>query len=65
MKVQDFHNHVHDALHEPSGALLIGGFLQFFLQGIIIVQAVQYWESYPTDPRKRRAFVAFIVTLSL
>ncbi|KAH7887545.1 hypothetical protein F5I97DRAFT_847925 [Phlebopus sp. FC_14] len=36
-----------------------------FFQGIILVQAVQYWEFYRTDPRSRRAFVALVVLLSI
>ncbi|KAH7916282.1 hypothetical protein BJ138DRAFT_597450 [Hygrophoropsis aurantiaca] len=50
---------------EPLGAIVIGGFMQWFLQGIIIVQATQYYERYPDDSKKLRCFVAFMIILVL
>ncbi|KIJ69965.1 hypothetical protein HYDPIDRAFT_35413 [Hydnomerulius pinastri MD-312] len=58
-------NHTNDALREPPGAVLIGGLLQCFFQGMILVQFVQYWELYPDDSLRRRLFVLFIVVLSV
>ncbi|KAH7930684.1 hypothetical protein BV22DRAFT_46868 [Leucogyrophana mollusca] len=58
-------DHTIGVFSEPPGAIIIGGFIQWFLQGIIIIQAAQYYEWYPDDSRKLRLFVAFMVLLVL
>lgn len=58
---------------DPAGSsvrvptpVLIGGFLQSFSQGIILVQTNQYWETgYSNDSCWLRSYVALIVCLSL
>ncbi|EGO27679.1 hypothetical protein SERLADRAFT_383013, partial [Serpula lacrymans var. lacrymans S7.9] len=46
------------AFDEEPGIILLGGFFQCFLQGIIVVQTARYWESHEDDSRLRRFFVA-------
>ena len=50
---------------EIPGAILLSGFLQFFLLGIIVMQAMSYWADYKDDSRKKRIFIAMVVFLSL
>ncbi|KAG2156283.1 hypothetical protein DEU56DRAFT_937125 [Suillus clintonianus] len=53
------------ALGEPAGAILVGVFIQFFFQGIIVIEAGQYYEVCYEDSWGRNLFVAFVTLLSL
>ncbi|KAG0709865.1 hypothetical protein DFH29DRAFT_792971 [Suillus ampliporus] len=53
------------ALAEPPGAILISVFLQFFFQGIIVIEAGKYYEACYEDSKGRNFFVAFVALLSL
>ncbi|KAG1755462.1 hypothetical protein EDB19DRAFT_408313 [Suillus lakei] len=53
------------ALTEPPGAILVGVFIQFFFQGIIVIEAGQYYEVCYEDSWGRNLFVAFVTSLSL
>ena|ERR1700733_1304797 len=50
---------------EIPGAILLSGFLQFFLLGIIVMQAMSYWVDYKDDSRKKRISIAIVVFLCL
>ncbi|KAG2349135.1 hypothetical protein BDR05DRAFT_403724 [Suillus weaverae] len=54
-----------NAIEEPPGAILIGVFIQFFFQGIIVIEAGQYYEVCYEDSWGRNLFVAFVTLLSL
>ncbi|KAG1892213.1 hypothetical protein F4604DRAFT_1912946 [Suillus subluteus] len=53
------------AVEEPPGAILVGVFIQFFFQGIIVIEAGQYYEVCYEDSWGRNLFVAFVTLLSL
>ncbi|KAG2152471.1 hypothetical protein BD769DRAFT_1405364 [Suillus cothurnatus] len=53
------------AIEEPPGAILVGVFIQFFFQGIIVIEAGQYYEVCYEDSWGRNLFVAFVTLLSL
>lgn len=53
------------ALEEPPGAILVGVFIQFFFQGIIVIEAGQYYEVCYEDSWGRNLFVAFVTLLSV
>ncbi|KAG2060145.1 hypothetical protein BDR06DRAFT_1002668 [Suillus hirtellus] len=53
------------ALEEPPGAILVGVFIQFFFQGIIVIEAGQYYEVCYEDSWGRNFFVAFVTLLSI
>ncbi|KAG2369683.1 hypothetical protein BDR07DRAFT_1476784 [Suillus spraguei] len=53
------------AIHEPPGAILVSVFIQFFFQGIIVIEAGQYYEVCYEDSWGRNLFVAFVTLLSL
>lgn len=53
------------AIEEPPGAILISVFMQFFFQGIIVIEAGQYYEVCYEDSWGRNLFVAFVTLLSL
>jgi hypothetical protein len=53
------------AIEEPPGAILVGVFVQFFFQGIIVIEAAQYYEVCYDDSWGRNLFVAFVTLLSL
>lgn len=50
---------------EIPGAILLGGFLQSFLLGVIITQAIKYWADYRDDSRWKRVFVATVVFVAM
>ncbi|KAG2155013.1 uncharacterized protein EDB93DRAFT_1247967 [Suillus bovinus] len=52
-------------LEESPGAILVGVFMQFFFQGIIVIEAGQYYEVCYEDSWGRNLFVAFVTLLSL
>ncbi|KAG2757492.1 hypothetical protein P692DRAFT_201926606 [Suillus brevipes Sb2] len=53
------------AIGEPPGAILVSVFMQFFFQGIIVIEAGQYYEVCYEDSWGRNLFVAFVTLLSL
>jgi hypothetical protein len=50
---------------EIPGAILLSGFLQFFLLGIVGMQAITYWADYKDDSRRKRIFVATVMLFCL
>ncbi|KAF9051370.1 hypothetical protein BJ165DRAFT_1448331 [Panaeolus papilionaceus] len=51
------------ALDSTYGSLLIGVLFATFFQGILTVQAFNYYDSYPNDPPKLKLLVAFVCAL--
>jgi hypothetical protein len=47
---------------EIPGAILLSGFLQFFLLGIVGMQAITYWADYKDDSWRKRIFIATVMT---
>lgn len=50
---------------EIPGAILLSGFLQFFLLGIVEMQAIAYWADYRDDSRRKRMFIATVMFFCL
>lgn len=50
---------------EIPGAILLGGFLQSFLLGVVMTQAIKYWADYRDDSWRKRVFVATVVVISM
>ncbi|KAG5648991.1 hypothetical protein DXG03_000340 [Asterophora parasitica] len=50
---------------ELPGPILLGGFLQSFMLGIILSQGFTYWSDYRDDSRRKRLFVAIVVFLCI
>jgi hypothetical protein len=50
---------------EIPSAILLSGFLQFFLLGIVGMQAIAYWADYKDDCRQKRIFVATVMFFCL
>jgi hypothetical protein len=50
---------------EIPGAILIGGFLQSFLLGVVVTQTIKYWADYRDDSWRKRLFVATVVIISM
>jgi len=66
-------SHPDSQIHSPIGfsvqvpsPTLVTGFIQSFLQGFILVQAGQYYETaWDSDSRWLRSYVIFVVLLSM
>lgn len=46
---------------ELPGPILLGGFLQSFMLGILITQGLKYWADYRDDSLRKRVFVATVI----
>ncbi|GLB33890.1 hypothetical protein LshimejAT787_0107740 [Lyophyllum shimeji] len=46
---------------ELPGPILVGGFLQSFMLGILVTQVLKYWADYRDDSVRKRIFVATVI----
>lgn len=54
-----------EASVELPGSMVINGFIQNLLQGIIFCQVVHYWAAYTDDSKWKRLYVASFVFVSM
>ncbi|KAF8076479.1 hypothetical protein FPV67DRAFT_1664740 [Lyophyllum atratum] len=50
---------------ELPGPILLSGFLQSFMLGILLIQGLKYWADYRDDSWRKRVFVAIVVFICI